>query len=63
MNATYQASLSAAVANERVNDMLREAARSRTAAELSNGSRHLTPRRRPLWWVQVTARTASLRTA
>ena len=63
MSASYQPTLSAAFATERINDLLRDAARSRTAAELSNGSRHRTPRRRPLWWVQVTARTASLRTA
>ena len=63
MSATYQPTLTAAVARERVNDLLRDAARSRAAAELSNGTRHRTPRRRPLWWVQVTARPASLRTA
>ena len=63
MSATYQPTLTAAVAHERVNDLLREAARSRTAAKLTGRTRHRTPRRRPLWWVRVTARPASLRTA
>ena len=62
MYATYQPTLTAAAAHEHINDLMRTATRSRIAAELSD-RKPRTPRRRPLWWIQVTARTATVRTA
>jgi hypothetical protein len=62
--ATYLPSLTAANALERVNDMLRDATASRAAAQLTNDpTRHRTPRRRPVWWVRVTARSVTARAA
>ena len=60
---TYSPSLAAAVAREHVNDRLRHAAASRAASELPRRDRHRTPRRRALWWVHVTARSATPCTA
>jgi len=61
--ATYYPSLTGAVAREHVNDLLREATASRAAAGLARQDRHRTPRRRALWWIRVTARSATPRTA
>ena len=61
--ATYSPSLTGAVAREHVNDLLREATSSRAAAELPRRNPHRTPRRRPMWWVRVTARPSNPRTA
>ena len=61
--ATYLPSLTAATAREHVNDLLRDATGSRVAAQLPEPTRHRTPRRRPLWWVQVIARRATPRIA
>ena len=61
--ATYFPSLTVATAHEHVHDLLREATASRAAAQLPNPTRHHTTRRRPLWWVRVTARTVTARTA
>jgi hypothetical protein len=60
---TYYPSLTGAVAREHVNDLLREATASRTAAQMPEPTRHQTPRRRPLWWVHVIARRATPRNA
>ena len=61
---TYQPTLSAALADEHVTDLLRRAATSRAAAQLPDGpTRHRTSRRLPLWRVRVTARTVTARTA
>jgi hypothetical protein len=60
---TYQPTLTGAVAREHVNDLLREATLSRAAAQLPGRNPHRTPRRRPLWWVRVTARQSNPRTA
>jgi hypothetical protein len=59
----YQPTLTGAVAREHVNDLLHEATASRQAAELPRRNRHRTPRRRALWWIRVTTRSATPRTA
>jgi hypothetical protein len=58
----YQHSLTAAVAHEHVNDLLRAADASRAAACLPDEKGHRTPRRRPAWWLRVATRTATVRT-
>jgi hypothetical protein len=65
MNGTapYLPSLTAATAREHVNDLLHDATASRTAAQVPNATRHRISRRRPLWWVGVTTRTVTARTA
>ena len=60
---TYQPTLTGAVAREDVNDLLRAATAFRTAAQLPRRTQHHTPRRRPLWWVRVTAWPSNPRTA
>ena len=57
--ATYLPSLTGAIAREHVTDLLRDATASRAAAQLPNAHPHRTPRRRPLWWVRVTARAVT----
>ena len=59
----YQHSLTAAVAHEHVNDLLRAADASRVAACLPDGQGPRTPRRRPAWWLRIATRTATPRTA
>ena len=59
----YQPSLTAAVAHEHVNDLLRAADASRVAACLPDGKGHRTPRRRPAWWLRIATRTTTVRTA
>jgi hypothetical protein len=59
----YQLSLTAAVAHEHVNDLLRAADASRIAACMPDGKGHRTPRRRPAWWLRIATRTAIARTA
>ena len=59
----YQHSLTAAVAHEHVNDLLRAAEASRIAGCLPDGKGHRTPRRRPAWWLRIATRTATIRTA
>jgi hypothetical protein len=59
----YQHTLTAAVAREHVNDLLHAADVSRLAADLPSRERHWTPRRRPTWWLRITARSATVRTA
>jgi hypothetical protein len=51
----FHPTLSAAVANEHRNDLLRHAARSRMIADLPDRDRHQTPRHRAAWWSRVTA--------
>lgn len=51
----YSSSLTAHVAGEHLNDLLREAAASRARAQLPIRDRHRTPRQRALWWDRVTA--------
>ena len=60
---TYQPTLSAAVAHEHVTDLLRQADAARAAAQAPDQNPHRTARRRPLWWVHVTARTLAAHTA
>ena len=60
---TYQPSLTAAAAREHVNDLLRAADASGVAAHLPDRDRHRTPRRRPAWWLRITTRSATPRTA
>jgi hypothetical protein len=60
---TYQHTLTAAVAREHVNDLLRAADASRVAAYLPDGKRHQTPHRRPAWWLRITTRSMTPRTA
>ena len=59
---THQHSLTGAVAREHGNDLLRAAEASRIVAQLS-GTRHWTPRRRPAWWLRITTRSVTPRTA
>lgn len=49
----------AAVANEHVQDLLREARQARLAAELRRAPRR-TQRRRPLWWTRLVTTGGSL---
>jgi hypothetical protein len=52
--------LTAAVAREHVNDLIRAADAHRLAADLPDRTgHHTTPRRRPAWWLRVTTRTAT----
>ncbi len=60
---TYQPTLSGALAHEHVTDLLRQAATSRAAAQLPSPTGPRTRRRRPMWWLRVTARTVTARTA
>jgi hypothetical protein len=53
---TYSPTLTGALANAHVEDLLRDARRSRTAAQLAGPTRHRTPRRRPGWWLRGTVR-------
>lgn len=59
----YEPSQTAAVAREHVNDLLRAADAYRVAAYLPDGKRHRTPRRRPAWWLRITTRSMTPRTA
>jgi hypothetical protein len=59
----YQPSLTAAVAHEHVNDLLRAAVSSRVAVCLPGENGHRTPRRRPAWWLRIVTHTATPRTA
>lgn len=55
----YHPLITAALARQRALDLLRE--RTATADRGPAGSvsrQHRTPRRRPLWWVQVAARVS-----
>ena len=55
---SYQPTWTATLAHEHINDLLRAAADSRTAAQARSRNPHRTPRRLSLWWVRVTARDA-----
>jgi hypothetical protein len=57
--ATYQSSLTAAVAREHVHDLLRAADQSRATALLRAHNPHRTPRRRRMWWQWTTVRSAT----
>ena len=52
----YSPTLTGALANAHVEDLLRDARRSRAAALLPGPTRHRTPRRRPAWWLRGTVR-------
>jgi hypothetical protein len=54
---SYSPTLTGALANAHVEDLLRDASRSRAAALLPGRTRHRTPRRRPAWWLRGTVRT------
>ena len=56
--AAYQTSLTAAVAREHVNDMLRAAYRYHAADHLPAVNPHRTPRHRPTWWQRTTLRSS-----
>jgi len=53
----YSPTLTGALAQAHVDDLLRDANRSRAAAHLPSPTRHRTPRRRPAWWLRGTVRT------
>jgi hypothetical protein len=55
-HSTYSPTLTGALANAHVEDLLRDARRSRAAALLPGPTRHRTPRRRPAWWLRGTVR-------
>ena len=55
--AAYQSSLTAAVAREHINDLLRAADRSRATALLPAHNPHRTPRRHRTWWQWTTVRS------
>ena len=59
----YQQSLTAAVAHEHINDLLRAADASRVAACLPDEKGLRTSRRRPAWWLRIATRTTTIRTA
>ena len=59
----YQQSLTAAVAHEHVSDLIRAGDAYRLAADLPGLTGHHAPRRRPAWWLRVTTRTVTPRTA
>jgi hypothetical protein len=63
MTTTYFSGLSAAIAHEHINDLLRAAAQSRAAAKAPSRQPHRTPRRRALWWDRVLMRRATARFA
>jgi hypothetical protein len=60
---SYQTSLTAALAREHVNDLVRTAAAYRVAACLPDPSGHRAFRRRPAWWLWITMRSATPRPA
>jgi hypothetical protein len=60
---SYQPSLSAAVAREHVNDLVRAAHAYRVATCLPDGNGTRTFRRRPLWWLGIAMHSATPRTA
>ena len=53
---TYSPTLTGALAQAHIEDLLRDASRSRAAAHLPSPTRHRTPRRRPAWWLRGTVR-------
>ena len=58
--AAFQPSLTAAVAREHVNDLLRAADQSRASAHLPADNPHRTPRRRPTWWQRTDSAHGSV---
>lgn len=60
---TYHVSLTARVANEHVNDLLRAAAASRAAAQVPARDPHHSRRGRLLRWGRVIARSTTPRSA
>jgi hypothetical protein len=50
----YQPTLTAAVAAQHHNDLLRAAARSRMTTDLPDRDRHRSPRHRAPWWSRAT---------
>jgi hypothetical protein len=56
--AAYQSSLTAAVAHEHINDLLRAADQSHAIDQLRANNPHRTPRRRRTWWGRSTLRSA-----
>ena len=59
----FQPSLTAAVAHEHVNDLLRAADASRVVGCLPDENGHRTTRRRPAWWLRIATGTTTIRTA
>jgi hypothetical protein len=51
----YHPTLTAAVASQHRNDLLRAAARSRLIADLPDSDRHQTPRHHASWWSRTTS--------
>jgi hypothetical protein len=60
---SYQPSLTAAVAREHVIDLMRAADAYRVAACLPDGKGLPKFRRRPAWWLGITTRATTPRTA
>ena len=56
-HSSYSPSLTGALAQAHIEDLLRDARLSRAAALLPGPTRHRTPRRRPAWWLRGTVRT------
>ncbi len=50
----FHSDLTAAVANEHRQDLMRAAANARLAAAATGGDRFRTVRMRPVWWTRVT---------
>ena len=55
-HSSYSPTLTGALAQSHIEDLLRDARRSRVAAHLPSPTRHRTPRRRPAWWLRGTVR-------
>jgi hypothetical protein len=53
---TYSPTLTGSLAQSHIEDLLRDASRSRAAAMLPSPTRHRTPRLRPAWWLRGTVR-------
>ena len=50
----YFLTLPAAVADEHLRELLRDASRARMIADLPDRERHQTPRQRTAWWSRIT---------
>jgi len=53
----FHSDLTAAVANEHRQDLMRAAAQARLAAVATGDDRYRTKRMRPVWWTRVTTST------
>ena len=51
----YHPTHAAALANEHLRELLRDAAQARMIADLPDRDRHRTPRQRTAWWSRITS--------